>query len=205
MKYTSMLIILVLVLVVGIAVGIFAVKKFDASRIVDQETNTHITSTVKEILPISEYASLVFHYSDVIAHTDAHTLFGKEIPFTGKKVIYTIDGCVKLGFNGNEITISSSYNNIVIHMPKITILSHEIYPETFNLYDEKSGIFNKFSLKDANEIQMIHKAEREKKVYDDSGLFTQARESAEQQFRPLLENIPGIKNKYKIVFEWNYN
>ena len=205
MKFWAILIIFILVLAVGIAVGVYVTKKFTSSKPTTQETSIYITSTVKEILPVSEYAALVYHYSDVITHSDVHKVFGIDIPFTGIKAIYTIDGSVKLGFKGSDIVIDSSYNNIIVKMPKVQILSHEIYPETFNLYDEKTGLFNKYSLKTANEIQLEHKVERERKVNENRGLFTQARESTEQQFRVLLENIPGIKDKYKIVFEWDYN
>jgi len=39
-------------------------------------------------------------------------------------------------------------------------------------------------------------------VNGDLGLFVQARQSAERVFRSLLENIPDVKGKYEIVFEW---
>ena len=198
------LFVLVLVLVLGFVVGVYGTYKFMGARIAGKEKNIHITSTVEEILPISEYAALVYHYSDVITHSDVHKLFGKDVPFTTKKAIYTIEGTVKLGFNGKDITISGSpYNDIVLHMPKVEILSHEIYPETFNLYDEKTGLFNSYSFKNVNEIQMEHKIERERKVNENSDLFRQAQKSAEQQFRTLLENLPGIKGVYQIDFEWD--
>ena len=198
MKYFIALVILVL----GLGAGFYAGSGFNLPG---RDADLRITSTVKEILPISEYACLVYHYSDVITHSDSIKLspFG-TIPFTEKKAIYTIDGAVKLGFNGRDIMVESSYNNIIMYMPKIRILSHEIYPETFNLYDERTGLFNRYGLKDANEIQMAHKAERESKVNGDEGLFAQARESAEQSFKSLLENIPAIKNKYQISFRWEY-
>jgi hypothetical protein len=195
MKYFVMLIILVF----GIVFGVFVSNKL---KFTGKSTSLNITSTVKEILPAAEYASLVYHYQDVIAHSDINKIFNLNIPLTEKKAIYTIDGTIKLGFNGNNIKINNSYNNLIIKMPKIEILSHEIYPETFSLYDESTSLFNRYTLKDANDIQMNHKIEREKKVMENSGLFTQARESAEQQFTTFLENIPEIKEGYKIVIEW---
>jgi hypothetical protein len=190
---------ILIVLVLGIAAGIFLTKKIG---FFSKKTNINITSTVKEILPISEYASLVYQYSDVVTHSDVNKLFNINIPFTEKKAIYTVEGTIKLGFNGKNIKIGNSYNKIIVYMPKIEILSHEIYPETFKLYDERSGIFNRYGLKDANAIQITQKNEQVAKVYKNPGLFTQARESAQEQFNALLGNIPDIKDKYKIVFEW---
>ena len=196
MKY----LIAAIALTLGLGVGAYFSEGIDFFK---RSTSTHISSTVKETLPISEYASLAYHYTDVITHSDAIRFwsFG-NIPLTEKRAIYTIDGTIKLGFDGKEISVENSDNSIIVHMPGIKILSHEIYPETFNLYDEKTGLFNRYSLKDANEIQMTQKIERERKVAEDAGLFSQARESAEQMLKPLLESLPEIKRKYTIIFEW---
>lgn len=172
------------------------------SNILKQENKIDITYTVKEILPIAEYASLVYHYSTVITESDVRRLFGISIPLTDRRAIYTIDGTIKLGFSGRDITITNQNNIIIVHMPKIKILSHEIYPETFSLYDERTSLFNRYSLQDANNLQMEHKREFERKVNENEGLFFQAQQSAEQQFRFFLENIPEVKEKYRIVFEW---
>lgn len=199
MEYFLMLILLI----VGIVFGLLIRSKF-VSRLFNKKTSTNINLSVKEILPVSEYASLVYHYSSVITHKDIIKFLHTEIsiPFSEKKAIYTIDGTMKLGFNGKNIKVTNAYSNVIIHMPKIEVLSYELYPETFSLYDEHTSLFNRYSLKDANEIQLTHRNEMMKKITEDHGLFTQARESAEHQFRIFLENLPEIKHKYNIVFEW---
>jgi len=202
MKYLFILFIFILILLSGIGIGVFGAKMF-MPAITEKVEEIHIAATVKEILPVSECVTLVYHYADVITHSDVRKFLNVDIPFTGKKAIYTIDGAIKLGFDGNDIRIIASYNNIIVHMPEIKILSHEIFPETFNLYDEKTGLFNRYSLQNANDIQMHHKIEIESRVNENDGLYTQARQSAEQQFRSLLENLPEIKDKYKIVIEWD--
>ena len=152
-----------LVLVISMAAGIFIGVKI-GGKIVEKESNININATVKEILPAAEYASLIYQYTTVITHSEAVQLFGVDIPLTGKKAIYTIDGAIKMGFNAADIKIDVTYGNIVLHMPKIKILSHEIYPETFKLYDESTSLFNPYTLKDANAIQLANKSEMELKV-----------------------------------------
>ena len=154
-------------LAVGLCTGIFLSNN---TGMLNKTTAVNIVSTVKQVLPASEYVSLVYHYSDVI---------------TGENAVYTIEGSIKLGFNGENIEIVHSDNIIVVQIPAIKIVSHEMIPDTFNLYD-----------------QTIQKAEQERKVNESRSLFTQARESTEQQFRALLECSQEIKGKYKIVFEW---
>jgi hypothetical protein len=199
-------IVLFAVIIVCAAGGLFLrnkLNKHDKPDIFEEEKTINITSTVKEILPAAEYSSLVYHYTSIITDFDVKKIFNINIPLTEKKAIYTIDGTMKLGFDCKDITIRDQYNNIIINMPKMVILSHEIYPETFSLYDEKTSLFNRYSLKDANEIQLEHKKEMEEKIKEDNGLYTQARQSAERQFRLFLESLPEIKDKYTIVFEWN--
>ena len=197
MKYVVMTIVIALC----IGAGFFAGNKFKAGFLSD-DAEIDIRSTVKQVLPASEYASLVYHYSSVITHSDVKTLFDHAIPLTEKKLIYVIDGTIKLGFDGKDIQVDKGYNQIILRMPPIKILSHEIYPETFSLYDEKSGLFNRYNAEDFNAIQMTHKKDQEQKVNENAGLFTQARQSAEHQFRVFLENLPAAQNDQTIVFEW---
>jgi hypothetical protein len=201
MKFVLALITLILGIVLGIG-GILFVSNNLNFDFFHKETNINITSTVKEILPNAEFSSLVYHYSSVITHSDSNKFFDFNIPFTEKKAIYTIDGTIKLGLNCNDISIDNKDNKIILRMPAIKIISHEIFPETFSLYDEQTSIFNRYSLQDANDIQMAHRKEMEEKVSNNSVLLGQARQSAEQQFRLFIENIPEVKNQYDIVFEW---
>ncbi|MDR2426634.1 MAG: DUF4230 domain-containing protein [Endomicrobium sp.] len=200
LKYFVILFILVLTLSTGILIGS---KMFSNFKITENESSTDIRIAVKEILPAAEYTSLIYHYTSVITHSEAAKLFSVDIPLTEKKAIYTIDGTIKMGFNCENIQIEITYDNIIMRMPRIMILSHEIYPETFSLFDERSSLFNRYTLKDANAIQLANKSEMELKIRQNRGLYVQARKFAEQQFTSLLENMPGIKGKYTIVFEWN--
>ena len=200
MKNLVIIIIIIIILLLGICGGIFLANNVEPFNRI---ANMDISSTVKQVLPSAEFASLAYHYTDVITHSDAIRFFDLgNIPFTERRAIYTIEGTIKLGFNGEYIKITSSTDLITVNMPAIKILSHEIFPETFNLYDERSGLFNRYTLEDAYSIQTVHRLEREKKINENQGLFAQARTSAEQQFRKLLENLPGIKDRYKIDFEW---
>ena len=198
LKYFVILIILILTLSAGIFIG-SKINKQSLSK----ETNINIKATVKEILPAAEYASLIYHYTSVITHSEAVKLFSIDIPLTEKKAIYTIDGTIKMGFNCADIKTEISMGNIILYMPRIKILSHEMFPETFSLFDEKTSIFNRYTLTDANAIQMTNKSAMELKVRQNRGLYLQARKFAEQQLGMMLQNLPGIKDKYTVIFEWN--
>ena len=193
------LVMILIFLILGIGVGLFIGKKLKGFS---KQAETDVTSTIKQILPTSEYASLVYHYSDVVMHADSAKILNIHLPFTGRKAIYSIDGTIKMGFNGKEIKITGSYDVIVVNMPKIGILSHEMHHDSFKLYDETTGLFNKYDLQTANDLLKVQKQEVEAKVSADEGLLTQAQSSAEGQFKSFLENLPGIREKYSLVFKW---
>jgi hypothetical protein len=65
-------IIILIVLILGIVCGIIMGKKFGIRKKDDKIT---INSVVKEILPISEYASLIYHYSSVVSHWQVNKFF----------------------------------------------------------------------------------------------------------------------------------
>ena len=141
---------------------------------------------------------MVYHYTAVIVEPGKGLL-----RFTKGKAIYTMDGTIKLGFDAKEIRVDMRHNKIIVSMPRIEMLSHEMYPETAILYDEKAGLFNQHPTKNVISRLAAHKEAQEKKLDADSGLFTQAKQSAELVFRPLLENIPEVKKGLcEVVFEW---
>lgn len=200
MKYYAILIIFILTLSAGVFIG-FMLRSSGPG--ITKDSSINISASVKEVLPASEYTSLIYHYTSIITHSQASKLFGLDIPLTEKKALYTIDGTIKMGFDAKDIEPEISYDNIILRMPKIRILSHEIYPETFSLYDERTSLFNRYSLKDANAIQKANKSEMELKVRQNRGLYVQAQKFAQQQLTAMIENLPGIKDRYTIVFEWN--
>lgn len=164
----------------------------------EKEETLNIQTVIKEVLPVSEYASLVYHYSSVI--TKKVESFG---PFNSKRMLYIMDGTIKLGFDCKNILVEEREDTVVLKMPAVKILSHEQDTANAVVYDESYSLFNgRFSVEEMLRIQAEHKQSEEKKVEADGDLFRQARLSAEQVFRPLLTNLPGIKDHYTLSLEW---
>jgi hypothetical protein len=168
-----------------------------------EKKEIHIS--IKEILPISEYACLVYRYSAVNKHSDSLPFIKWNMPFTEKKLIFSIDGTIKLGIDGKHIRIEPLVKKIVVHLPPIKILSHEIHPETAMIYDEKNNIFNHYTAKDHFRIELSHRNTIEERLFSNDDVFAQAQEAAQMQFGSLLQNLPGVKDVYRIEFEWDSN
>ncbi|MCL2485488.1 MAG: DUF4230 domain-containing protein [Endomicrobia bacterium] len=202
MKHLPVILVAIVFIIAALLAGLYAGKKVASFQLLNKTANVNVNATLKEILPAAEYASLVYHYTTVITHSDALQIFSKALPLTEKKTIYMIDGAIRLGFNSEDVKTDVSEKNIILYMPEIKMLSHEIYPETFKSYDEKTSFFNKYNLTDAYALQKINKDAMEEKVKQNGAVFIQARKLAEQQISSLIKNSPAIKDKYEIVFEW---
>ena len=163
------------------------------------EISTH--TVVKEVLPIGEYASLVYRYTSVVKTISAKDLGGWEIPFTTKKYIFTYDGVIKLGIDGTQIQVEKETgSSIRILLPPIKILSHQILDNSIEVFEQSQSIFNEIKIAETFTITAGRKNEMEKKVLN-SSVVKEAQTSMEQQLGALLKGLPGIQN-YELVFVW---
>ena len=197
-----------LLVVIGLMLGgkNFGVKFLP--KIEDKaEISTH--TIIKEILPIGEYASLAYHYTSVVKDTSVKDIKGWTIPFTTKKYIFTFDGRIKLGIEGNLIRVeevlpendSAEKPLVRIFLPPIKILSHEVMDDSIEIFEQSQTIFNQIKIADAFHVTAERKHELEEKVMAGT-VVREAEISAEQQLGALIRSLPGIKGKYELEFVW---
>jgi hypothetical protein len=166
-----------------------------------QETSIH--TTVREILPAAEFISLHYRYTSVIKDVNSKEMFGINIPGTEKKLLAVIDGTIKLGINCKDIKIDTTRSDtLFIKFPPIKIISHELHPETAEVYDQKDGIFNKYRASDQFALEAKQKAETELNVRANRELILQARSATEYAFKSFLHGLP-VLSAVPIVFAWN--
>ena len=180
-----------LLVVIGLLLG-----KKEEGKI---EVSTH--TVVKEIMPVGEYASLVYRYTSVVKNVNAKDLHGWEIPFTTKKYIFSYDGAIKLGVDGTRIRVEEAGSAIRIILPPIEILSHEVVDGSVEVFEQSQTIFNEIKIAEAFKVTAGRKHEMEKKVKAGS-VVKQAQASMEQQLGALLKGLPGIQGRYEIIFVW---
>jgi len=166
-----------------------------------QEISIH--TTVRSVLPAAEFVSLHYRYTSVIKDVSSKEMFGIPIPGTEKKMLAVIDGTIKLGINCKDIKIDSTRSDtLFIKFPPIKIISHELHPETAEVYDQKNGIFNKYRASDQFALEAKQKAATELNVRTNQPLISQARTATEYAFRSFLHAIPAL-DATPIVFRWN--
>lgn len=157
-----------------------------------------------EIHDIGELATIEYLYTDAGKFEDPAELFGKEIPFsfTTKSFIAKWDGIIKAGVKVDEITVevNDSDKEIVIHIPKAEILSHEISAESIETLDEKNGLFNSIKVDDIREFDVISKEKMERRVIE-NGLLDKAFENAKAIINKLIDTGAVKELEYTITFK----
>jgi hypothetical protein len=224
MKRTILLVVLIAVIAgLLLAVG-FLLRggklDLDLPEIVTGQSEISAHTVVKEVMPIGEYASLAYHYTSVVKDVNSRDIKGWTIPFTTRKYIFTYDGIMKLGIDGSKIRVEEQESGaetpaaqggntgtekalpaICIVLPPIKILSHEIDDDSIEVFEQSQTIFNEIKIEEAFKVTADRKKELEEKVMAGE-VISEARASAEQQFGALLRGLPGIRDRYKIVFVW---
>ena len=112
-----------------------------------------------------------------------------ETAKTTKSFILTYDGTVKAGVDLDGAEVSVSGTTVTITLPEAEILSHEIDEDSMEVFDEKTSIFNPFTVEDFTSFQSDQKAAMEEKALS-RGLLAEARakavSSVEQLFAAAL-------------------
>jgi hypothetical protein len=178
----------------------------DSFQLVKEKSEISAQTIIKEVLPIGEYASLAYHYTSVVKDINSKDINGWTIPFTTRKYIFTYNGTMKLGIDGTKIHIEEKAAEnglpvIVVTLPPIKILSHEIIDNSIEVFEQSQTIFNEIDIQDAFMVTAERKREMETSVMGGDAV-KDARASTEQQLGVLLRSLPGIRGVYEIEFVW---
>jgi hypothetical protein len=200
----KIIVILSVLLVVAIAAIGFMLGRPGKSEggIVKPKQEVSIHTTVRSVLPAAEFISLHYRYTSVIQDVSSKEMFGFSLPGTEKKMLAVIDGTIKLGIDCKSIKIDTTRSDtLFIKFPPIKILSHELHPETAQVYDQKNGLFNKYKATDHFALEAKQKSATELNVRGNMEIITQARQATESAFKSFLGMIPAM-NTVPVVFKW---
>ncbi len=155
-----------------------------------------------QICDIGELATVEYLYTNAGKFENPKKLLGVNVPLTTKSFIAKWDGIIKAGVKVDEINIETDDPNkeIVIYIPKATILSHEIMDDNIETLDQKDGLFNPVKVEDVRTFDSISKESMEKRAIE-NGLLDKSDKNAKQIIKKLVNN-EAIKNLgYHISFE----
>lgn len=103
---------------------------------------------------------------------------------------YSYDGVVTAGIDCNEIGIEKDDENktITISIPKASILNVDIDPNSFQMYEDKNGLWSKFNINDYNK-SLIEFEEAGKKKALEKGIIEKADESAKKMVESFVNSL----------------
>ena len=155
-----------------------------------------------EIKNIGVLASIEYFYTNAGKFEDLNKLFGVNVPFTTKSFIAKWDGEIKAGIKLDKIIVEVKDANkeIIIHMPKSEIISHEIDNESTETLDEKDGLFNPVKVDDIRNFDKISKEEMEARAIE-NGLLIKASENAKYIIKKLINTDVVQEQGYAINFK----
>ena len=172
---------------------------FLAGRSAGQDSDgAQISAAVLEtkLSEISELASVSYTYTDMAQFESSQDFYGMKVPFTTKSFLLTYDGEIKAGVDLKAAAVAVRGTDVTVDLPEAKILSHEIDPDSVQVFDEKTSLFNPFTVEDFTAFQAGQKAKMEQKAIE-RGLLTQAQTVAEKSVTQLLS--PLLPEEYLLT------
>lgn len=176
----------------------------DAAITWDDQPSKEITIDLieSEIKDIGELATIEYLYTDAGKFEDAKQAWGINIPFTSKSFITKWNGIIKAGVKLDECIaeINDTNKEIIIHIPKAELLSHEVDSESIEVLDEKDGLFNKVTVENTVQFETTSKEAMEERAIE-NGILDKAFENAKEIIEKIVNNDVVQEQGYVIKFE----
>ena len=149
--------------------------------------NVQIDAVVlqNQLTEIRELATVTYAYTNMAQFESSNDFYGMKVPFTTKSFILTYDGTIKAGVDLDGAEVDVSGTAVTITLPEGQILSHEIDEDSVEVFDEKTSIFNPFTVEDFTSFQADQKAAMEERALS-RGLLEEARRKAVSSVEQLL-------------------
>lgn len=142
---------------------------------------------------IGELATEEYSFTQVETYDSQKERKGIKIPFTKTSFVYSYDGIIKAGidFSKVQLTKDDVEKLVVITLPKAEILSTEIDYDSFQVYDEKTSIFNPVSVTDVNDSNADLMDRAVEKALD-KGVLKKAEDNAKTVVKEFVEKVGNL-------------
>ena len=185
LKMTRMVIVIIVLCGLMIGAGYLAGKSSSNER---QELSAVVVQS--QITEIAELATATYSYTELGQYESSKEFYGTKVPFTTNKFILTYDGVIKAGVDVGKAQIEEKDGTITVRLPQAQVISHEIDENSVKVFDEKTSIFNQFTVEDYTEFYADQKKSVEEKAIS-KGLLTEARSQAVKAVTAALEPLVG--------------
>lgn len=167
-----------------LAIVCFAVGFFSGGR----EEKPPVLSSItveNQLQQISQLATVRYSYTNMGQFENSNEFYGIKLPFTTKSFIVAYDGTITAGVDLTQAKVSVTDQKVTISLPAPQILSHEVDPNSLEVFDETTSIFNPITIEDYTGFQADQQGVMEEKAIQ-GGLLTQAKDQAETAIGGLI-------------------
>lgn len=211
-----MLVVVVIGFVIGVCVSYGRLKKDETTQepepdpivttvddtIAEENFMLTIDNIQEVLLPASELVSTKYYYTDADTYENYKELFGKKVPFTTDKVVFTYQGVMSVGIDLSAVTyeIDNEKKLIFITIPELQILSNDIDESSFEFPYVSNSIFNATEMSDYVSLVGRLEEEKEKELLENAEFMNEARANTRvilEQFLTASENT----KEYDVIFK----
>ena len=141
-----------------------------------------------------------YSFTEVTAHSEVSTFLGYEIPFTESSYLVSYDGHVSAGidFTKVKVSVNEDIKTVTVTLPDAEIIDTVIDPESFVLYEEKTGLGNHISVETYNRSLIELKKNAEDKAKE-KGVIDRAAENGRTLIENLVRNL--VDEDYRIIYK----
>ena len=167
-----------------LAIVCFAVGFFSGGR----EEKPPVLSSItveNQLQQISQLATVRYSYTNMGQFENSNEFYGINLPFTTKSFIVAYDGTITAGVDLTQAKVTITDQKVTIALPAPQILSHEVDPNSLEVFDETTSIFNPITIEDYTDFQADQQGVMEEKAVQ-GGLLTQAKGQAEAAIGGLI-------------------
>lgn len=172
----------------------------DVNRMVEVEKT--ITASILEdgLQDMGFLVTQEYYFTEVVSFSSIKNLWGLDLNFTESSYMGTYDGVIAAGVDFEDIEIEKDDEKqiITVHIPSPTIQYIDIDPDSFVLYDEKTGIGNPVSVVDFNRSLSEMENNAENKAIE-KGLLIAADDNAKRMIRNFISSLVDT-SVYEVEF-----
>ncbi len=139
-----------------------------------------------------------YYFTEVISASNIKTLsldfklfrINERLPFTESSFVASYDGTVTAGLDcaGVAVEKDDALSRITVTLPRAEILTVDVDPESFQLYDEKQGVGTRITVEDYNRaLAELERSAADKAV--ERGILEKAEQNAQDLIRRFLLSV----------------
>lgn len=181
---------------VALAAVCFGAGFFTGGRSQEEAPQLSSVTVEHQLQQISRLATTQYAYTNMGQFERGSDFYGVRIPFTTSRFIVSYSGVITAGVDLSQAQVEVTDEQVTVTLPAAQILSHEIDPDSLEVFDETRSIFNPITIEDYNGFQADQQGVMEEKALQ-AGLLTQAQDQAEAAvtglLTPLLEEGQALE------------